>query len=112
VVVPLHDSAWAIINDGSIHNYDEAVFSLLAGTKTDTNKYLIRWTEKAGIQKHITWHAARRTCPSLLHEMGADIYTIQKICGHAKIETTAIYTRVSDRSLREAVNALPSIEVE
>ncbi|MDR0656339.1 MAG: tyrosine-type recombinase/integrase [Treponema sp.] len=110
VVVPLHDSAWALINDGALHNHGEYVFPLLAGSRTDTNKYLIQWAEKAGIQKHITWHAARRTCPSLLHEMGVDIYTIQKICGHSRIETTGIYTKVSDGKLREAVNALPAIE--
>jgi integrase len=112
VAVPLHESAWALINDGSIHNRGEYVFPLLAGSKTDTNKYLIQWAEKAGVQKHITWHAARRTCPSLLHELGADIYTIQKICGHSRIETTAIYTKVSDGKLRAAVNALPAIEIK
>jgi integrase len=112
VVVPLHESAWALINDGSLHNRADPVFPLLAASKTDTNKYLIAWTGKAGIQKHITWHAARRTCPSLLHELGVDIYTIQKICGHSRIETTAIYTKVSDGKLRRAVNALPKIEIE
>jgi site-specific recombinase XerD len=66
---------------------------------------------RAGIEKRITWHAARRTCPSLLHEMGVDIYTIQKICGHSKVQTTAIYTQVSDKSLREAVNTLPKLEI-
>ena len=111
VVVPLHESAWALINDGTIHRRADFVFPLLAGSKTDTNKYLIQWTEKAGIEKHITWHAARRTCPSLLHELGVDIYTIQKICGHSKIETTALYTKVSDGKLRAAVNTLPRIEI-
>jgi integrase len=111
VVVPLNDSAWKLINDGTIHNRNIPVFPLLAETKTDTNKYLIDWLKKAGIGKHITWHAARRTCPSLLHEMGVDIYTIQKICGHSRVQTTAIYTQVSDNSLRKAVNSLPKLEI-
>jgi integrase len=63
VSVPLHASAWALINDKVIHNHNEPVFPLLAKSNTDTNKYLIKWTEKAGILKRITWHAARRTCP-------------------------------------------------
>ena len=111
VVVPLNDSAWELINDGTIHNRNTPIFPLLAQTKTDTNKYLIDWLKKAGIEKHITWHAARRTCPSLLHEMGVDIYTIQKICGHSRVSTTAIYTQVSDNSLRKAVNSLPKLEI-
>jgi integrase len=111
VVVPLNNFAWELINDGTIHNRNTPVFPLLAETKTDTNKYLIEWLKKSGIGKHITWHAARRTCPSLLHEMGVDIYTIQKICGHSRVETTAIYTQVSDNSLRKAVNSLPKLEI-
>ena len=96
VVIPLNDSAWELINDGTIHDRNTPIFPLLAQTKTDTNKYLIDWTNRAGIGKHITWHAARRTCPSLLHEMGVDIYTIQKICGHLRVQTTALYTQVSE----------------
>lgn len=112
VAIPLHESAWALINDRALHGREEPVFPLLAKSNTDTNKYLIAWTEKAGLQKHITWHAARRTCPTLLHELGVDVYTIQKICGHSKISTTQIYTAVSDQKLREAVNTLPRIEVK
>jgi len=112
VSIPLHDCAWALINDGTLHNHNEPVFPLLAESNTDTNKYIIKWIAGAGIQKHITWHASRRTCPSLLHEMGVDIYTIQRICGHAHISTTAMYTNVSDKTLRGAVDALPKIEVQ
>ena len=111
VVVPLNDSAWELINDGTIHNRNTPVFPLLSETKTDTNKYLIDWMKKAGIEKHITWHAARRTCPSLLHEMGVGIYTIQKILGHSRPQTTALYTQVSDNNLRKAVNSLPKLEI-
>ena len=98
VVVPLNDFAWELINDKSIHDRNSPVFPLLAQTKTDTNKYLIDWMNRAGIGKHITWHAARRTCPSLLHETGVDIYTIQKICGHSGVQTTALYTQVPDNN--------------
>jgi hypothetical protein len=73
VAVPLHESAWALINDGALHNRADPVFPLPAGSKTDTNKYLIKWIGRAGIQKRITRQAARRTCPTLLHELGVDI---------------------------------------
>jgi integrase len=112
VVVPLHESAWELINDKTIHNREESVFPLLAESKTGTNKYLIGWAKKAGIQKQLSWHVSRRTCPSLLHELGADIYTIQKICGHSRIATTQLYTAISDPKLREAVNKLPQLEIE
>ena len=112
ITVPIHPSAWALINDKTIHNHNEPVFSLLAESNTRTNKYLIKWAVKAGIEKHVTWHVARRTCPSLLHEMDVDIYTIQKILGHAHIADTAKYTNISAPKLRTAVNTLPGIEEE
>ena len=112
VAVPLHESAWSLINDGAIHNSEDKIFPLLAATNTDQNRNIITWTKKAGITKHITWHSARRTCPTLLHELGVDIYTIQKICGHTKTSTTAKYTSVSDQKLREAVNTLPKLEMD
>jgi len=111
VAVPLHESAWKLIDDGKEHPSEDPVFPLLSVSNTDTNKYLIRWAKRAGIHKHITWHAARRTCPTLLHELGVDIYTIQKICGHKRIETTLLYTKISDGKLRDAVNKLPTMEL-
>ena len=85
---------------------------MLADSKTGTNKYLIGWAKKAGIEKQLSWHVARRTCPTLLHELGTDIFTIQKICGHSKIATTQLYTNVSDQRLRAAVDTLPRIEIK
>jgi len=111
VIVPLHNSAWQIINTGKINNRAAHVFPLLADTLTDTNKYLIKWLNQAGIQKRITWHSARRTCPSLLHELGVDVYTIQKIVGHKRIQTTELYTKVSDPKLREAIDKMPNIKI-
>ena len=111
VVVPLHESAWALINDGAIHDRGAPVFSLIANSGTCGNKYLVSWGEKDGIPKRVTWHVARRTTPSLLHELGVDIYTIQKICGHTKISTTALYTSVSDQTLRTAIDTLPRLDM-
>ncbi|WP_010259834.1 site-specific integrase [Treponema primitia] len=111
VIIPLHNSAWALINDNQIHHHSEPVFPLLAAVKSDTNRNLVPWTQKAGIEKKITWHAARRSAASLLHEMGVDVYTIQKLLGHAKVSTTALYTAVSDQSLRKAIDSLPPIEI-
>jgi integrase/recombinase XerD len=49
-------------------------------------------------------HLFRHTCATLMLEGGADIRYVSEMLGHAKLETTALYTRVSIAKLR-AVHA-------
>jgi integrase len=109
VYVPLKETSWGIINDGKDHNPDDKVFSLLANTKSQTNQYLIKWAEKAGIKKPVGWHTARRTFATLALENGADIYTVAKLLGHKKLKQVAKYAQATDKLRREAVEALPEI---
>ena len=49
-------------------------------------------------------HLLRHTCATHMLEGGADIRYIQQLLGHEKLDTTAIYTRVSIKQL-QAVHA-------
>jgi integrase/recombinase XerD len=49
-------------------------------------------------------HLFRHTCATHMLEGGADVRYIQEMLGHAKLDTTAVYTRVSIRQLK-AVHA-------
>lgn len=51
----------------------------------------------------ITAHRLRHTTATLLYENGADLLAIQKLLGHAKIETTQKYTFVTDDALRKTL---------
>ncbi len=56
----------------------------------------IRWllkvrTEKAEIKKKITPHTFRRSFATLLYQNGAQLLTIQKLLGHASVQTTEKY---------------------
>ena len=70
---------------------------------------LRRWTEAAGIRKHVTFHTARHTFATLALAGGADLYTVSRMLGHRSIATTQIYARVMDAARREAVERLPRI---
>ena len=75
------------------------------------NNEIVRWCNRAGISKHITFHSARHTNAVLLLENGADIYTVSRRLGHREIRTTAIYAKIIDVKMKEASNLIPEIKL-
>ena len=60
-------------------------------------RYMINhYASLAGIEQHITPHMFRHSFATLLLEQNVDIRYIQKILGHSSINTTEIYTHVSN----------------
>lgn len=74
-----------------------------------TNKAIKRWVLRAGINKDITFHAARHTFAVMMLDIGADIYTVSKLLGHKKIETTQIYAKILDKNKQSAVKKIPNL---
>jgi integrase/recombinase XerD len=59
------------------------------------------YVDAANIGKRGACHLFRHTMATLMLEGGADIRFIQAMLGHAKLETTQVYTHVAIRQLRE-----------
>ena len=57
--------------------------------------------KKANVGKSGSCHLFRHTMATVMLENGADIRYIQEMLGHAKIDTTQIYTQVSIKRLKE-----------
>jgi len=59
------------------------------------------YVNEADIGKKGSCHLFRHTCATLMLEGGADVRYIQALLGHAKLETTGIYTQVSIKQLKD-----------
>lgn len=70
------------------------------------NRHLARWTELAGIEKHMTFHTARHTFATMGYTAGTDLYTISKLLGHKSVTTTTVYAEVIDKKKDEAITTL------
>lgn len=96
---------------GERQNQQDRVFKGLKYGMT-YNTEIIRWCNRAGVPKHITFHSARHTNAVLLLENGADIYTVSKRLGHREIRTTAIYAKIVDKKMKEAAEMIPELNIE
>jgi len=69
-------------------------------------QFLKKSCVKANIKKTVTPHTLRHSYATHLLENGVDIRYIQSLLGHAKPETTMIYTHVRRKDLMEIQNPL------
>ena len=65
----------------------------------------------AGISKRVSPHTLRHSFATHLLEQDVDIRVIQVLLGHAKLETTALYTRVAVNTIRDIKSPLERLGV-
>ena len=77
----------------------------IQGVQVTVQKYL----KMAGLaSKHYSVHKLRHTAATLMYQSGqVDIRVLKDILGHEQLNTTQIYTHVSNRSMEEAMRHNP-----
>lgn len=70
-------------------------------TTRGVEKIIDNVVKQAALKKHISPHMLRHTFATHLLNEGCDIKTVQELLGHESLESTAIYTHVSNERLRK-----------
>ncbi|WP_292901695.1 site-specific integrase [Nonlabens sp.] len=96
---PISEQAVSLLNDKG--EPTDRVFDGLEYSAY-SNRHLFQWIGSAGITKKITFHCFRHTFATIQLFKGTDIYTLKKMMGHKKIETTMIYAKIVDDTKRKA----------
>ncbi|MBQ1213377.1 MAG: tyrosine recombinase XerC [Clostridia bacterium] len=89
-----------------------ALFTSQRGTRISpkTVQWLVcKHLKAAGLEyKGYSTHKLRHTAATLMYQSGqVDVRVLKDILGHEQLNTTQIYTHVSDMSMQSAVNANP-----
>jgi site-specific recombinase XerD len=105
------DDAWKIIDDQTQHAPSSPVFPYMSRIAGSSAAILARLGQRAGITKHISWHVARRSFALWMLENGVDIFTVSKLLGHKKLETTTKYLKMTSKLSKTAISSFPKINV-
>jgi Site-specific recombinase XerD len=109
VTTPLNDGLLALIGMKDTTEKDKLIFNL--PSQTSCLKQIRHWVQKAGINKHITWHCARHSFAVNILNNGANIKTVASLLGHSGLKHTEKYTRAVDELKQKAIDSLPELKL-
>jgi integrase/recombinase XerD len=66
----------------------------------------------AGIEKNVSPHTLRHSFATHLLEQNTDVRVIQALLGHAKLDSTALYTRVATKTISSVKSPLEQIAIK
>jgi len=68
--------------------------------------------QAAGIERNVSPHTLRHSFATHLLEQNIDVRVIQVLLGHAKLDSTALYTRVATKTIQQVMSPLEHIAIK
>jgi site-specific recombinase XerD len=81
-------------------------------TTRQLNRICHEAVDAAGLDKRVSLHTLRHSFATHLLEQGVDIRVIQVLLGHKKLDTTALYSQVATRTLRDVTSPLDHLTLQ
>jgi site-specific recombinase XerD len=76
-------------------------------------RLLADWVASIGLDpKVFGTHSLRRTKATLIYRRTGNLRAVQLLLGHAKLDTTALYTRVATKTISEVMSPLEHIALK
>ncbi|NTU49678.1 MAG: site-specific integrase [Desulfobulbaceae bacterium] len=108
--IPINDALYRLLQDQKAKTGENRfVFPNKRGEKIWKNCLRSRFmtlTKRCGFPEITTVHSLRHTFASHLVMKGVDLATVKQLLGHADIETTMIYSHLTDKHVEQAVGQL------
>ncbi len=97
---------------GKLGEKDDFIFKIQSLSDNGANKAIRYWVNRAQIEKHITFYCARHTFACQLLINGANLKTVADAMGHSSTRSTLKYLNHVQRLQDEAIDKLPSLNVD
>lgn len=113
-LIPLADEAVAAIQqwlEMRPAGKAQTLFVTVRGNRIYPSRLQVIWRRvlgQSGVGRPgVTLHTLRHSFATLLLQNGANLFAIQKLLGHSRLDTTAFYLRMGDDDLRAEVERHP-----
>lgn len=100
---------WCVEDYNDMENPKNLVFPKI--DRNMINRTLREFAEKAGIEKHLTFHASRRTCATNFMINGMDRLAIMRYIGHTSFNATLKYVKWSSSIAKEYLDKIEVVKV-
>lgn len=102
-VIPLSEMAMSLLPDKS----SDKVFGYMS--RDIVKQKLLAFTQRAGLNVTITFHASRHTFATMLINQNVNALTVKELLGHSTLDMTMIYAQIDDNQKKYAVKTLDDL---